>query len=446
MAGGTWKRQNKKQPGVYIDVKSQEKRTVNTGTRGVVAICEPLSWGPENQIMEIEAGEDFMPYIGYETRHEKALFLREIFKGSDRTQGPSKVLLCRPEASGASKASANVDSLTVSARYKGERGNDISFSVTVNPDVEQEFIVQTILDGTIRDAQTVKTIEELKANDWVEWSGTGSLSANVGTSLVNGANGAVDARAYADFLTKLELFSFNILIYDGTDNVVSLAYASFVKRMREEMGKKCQVVMPQVASDSECVISVKNGVLLDDGTHITAQQAVWWVGGAEAGASYNESLVYAQYPRAKDALPRLASAQIDEALSAGQIVFFEEFGSVKVVSDINTLVTMQSEKNEAFCLNQVIRTIDTVANDIYRYFSQNIIGKTQSNATGHDLLKAWIVGYLNEMQANGGIQNFAAEDVSVMAGEAINAVAVAVFMQPVTAIEKIYIDMTLTGI
>ena len=36
MAGGTWTSQNKKQPGVYINVKSSRKQAVNVGDRGVV--------------------------------------------------------------------------------------------------------------------------------------------------------------------------------------------------------------------------------------------------------------------------------------------------------------------------------------------------------------------------------------------------------------------------
>lgn len=53
MAGGTWTSQNKKQPGVYINVKSNTKIPVNVGARGVVAICEPLSWGAEGVLMSI---------------------------------------------------------------------------------------------------------------------------------------------------------------------------------------------------------------------------------------------------------------------------------------------------------------------------------------------------------------------------------------------------------
>ncbi|WP_024348033.1 phage tail sheath family protein [Lacrimispora indolis] len=444
MAGGTWTSQNKKQPGVYINVKSSMAQAVSVGDRGVVAICEPLSWGPEGKIMTINVGDDFIPYIGYDSTNSKALFLREIFKGSGHTRGPVKVMLYRPGAAGAAKATAAIAPLTITAKYNGIRGNDISITVIADPDDEGSFTVQTVVDGAVKHTQTGKTVANLQGNDWVVFSGTGDLTASAGTALAGGADGTVSSAAYSAFLTALEPYTFNILIYDGADNTIQAAYVTFIKRMRDNLGKKCQAVMAGIESDSDAVISVRNGVVLSDGTTLTPQQTTWWVGGAEAGANYSESLVYAQYPDAVNVSPRLTSTEIDEALSKGQIVFFEEFGSVKVVSDINTLTTYTPDKGEAFSLNQVIRTLDTIANDVYKNFSQNYIGKIQNNAAGRDLLKAWIVGYLNEIQANGGIQNFVADDVVVEAGEAINAVVITLAVQPVAAVEKIYITATLT--
>ena len=46
MAGGTWMSQNKVQPGVYINTKSSGNLSASVGEKGVVAIAEPLSWGP----------------------------------------------------------------------------------------------------------------------------------------------------------------------------------------------------------------------------------------------------------------------------------------------------------------------------------------------------------------------------------------------------------------
>lgn len=444
MAGGTWTSQNKKQPGVYINVKSKMSRGVNVGDRGVVAICEPLSWGPEGEIMAINAGDGFTSHIGYDSTNNKALFLREILKGSKYTKGPVKVMLYRPSTTGAAKAKATIELLTVTAKYNGVRGNDISVSLVADPDNEGSFTVQTIVDGAVKDTQTGKTIADLKGNDWIVFSGTGDLAASAGTALSGGEDGTVNSAAYSTFLTALEPHTFNILIYDGSDSTVQAAYVAFIKRMRDNLGKKCQAVMAGVESDSDAVISVRNGVVLSDGITLTPQQTTWWVGGAEAGVNYNESLVYAQYPSAVNVSPRLTSAEIDVALSKGQIVFFEEFGGVKIVSDINTLTSYTSDKSETFSFNQVIRTQDTIANDVYKNFSQNYIGKIPSNAAGRDLLKAWIVGYLNEIQANGGIQNFIADDVVVEAGEMINAVVITLAIQPVAAVEKIYITATLT--
>jgi len=444
MAGGTWTSQNKKQPGVYINVKSSMAQAVSVGDRGVVAICEPLSWGPEGEIITINVGDDFTPFIGYDSTNNKALFLREIFKGSGHTRGPVKIMLYRPGATGAAKAAATIEPLIITAKHNGVRGNDISVSVVADPDNEGSFTVQTIVDGSVKYTQVGKVVADLQDNEWVVFSGTGDLVASAGTALTGGSDGTVNNAAYSTFLTALEPYTFNILIYDGPDSTVQAAYVAFIRRMRDNLGKKCQAVMAGVESDSDAVVSVKNGVILSDGTTLTPQQTTWWVGGAEAGANYSESLVYAQYPGAVNVSPRLTATEVDEALSKGQIVFFEEFGSVKVVSDINTLTTYTPDKGEAFALNQVIRTLDTVANDTYKNFSQNYIGKIQNNAAGHDLLKAWIVGYLNEIQANGGIQNFVADDVVVEAGEAINAVVITLAIQPVAAVEKIYITATLT--
>ena len=74
MAGGTWSSQNKVRPGVYIRFKSTGGLGLTVGERGTVAICEPLSWGPVAQVMEIESGADMTPYTGYDITNAKNCF------------------------------------------------------------------------------------------------------------------------------------------------------------------------------------------------------------------------------------------------------------------------------------------------------------------------------------------------------------------------------------
>ena len=113
MAGGIWTSQDKVQPGVYINTKSQGSVRSNIGGKGTVAIAEPLSWGPAGVIREIIPGGDLRPYIGYDITDKKAVFLREMMKGSDTTAGPSRILLYRPAGTGGAKAKAEIGDLTV---------------------------------------------------------------------------------------------------------------------------------------------------------------------------------------------------------------------------------------------------------------------------------------------------------------------------------------------
>ena len=235
------------------------------------------------------------------------------------------------------------------------------------------------------------------------------------------------------------------MVYDGAEQVVIQAYASFVKRISERVGRKCQAVMAAAEeSNSEWVISAGNGVKLSDGTVLTPQQVTWWLGGAEAGAPYNQSLTYARYPNAVEANPKFTDTEIEEAIQKGKIVFIDTFDTVKVCTDINTLTSFTVDKQSCFAKNRVMRVLNQFCNDVYRQFSLYYIGKTNNNDDGRNLLKGWIVGYLNEMQANGGVQNFVPDDVEVLAGNEIDAVVVNVAIQPVDSIEKIYMTVNVS--
>nr|DAP60649.1 MAG TPA: tail sheath protein [Caudoviricetes sp.] len=446
MAGGTWASQNKVQPGVYINVKSKGNVTANIGDKGIVAIAEPLSWGPTETVQEMLSGDDVKPYIGYDITNPKALFLREMMKGSDVSAGPIKILLYRPKGSGGKKATVTSGALTVTALYEGIRGNDISVIVQEQADQAGIFDVSTVIDGTMVDEQAIKKLDDLKTNTWVTFEGTGTdITETAGATLIGGTDPTISASDYAAFLAAIEPYQFDILVYDGTDNTTMQAIAAFVRRISNTLGQKCQAVMADAHTvNSEWVISVNNGVRLSDGTVLTAQQATWWLGGAEAGASYNQSLTYAQYPDAVEANPKLTDGQITAAIQSGEIVFIDTFGSVKVCTDINTLTSYSVDKGQEFSKNRVMRVLNQFCNDVYKQFSLYYIGKTDNTETGRNLMKGWIVGYLNEIQASNGIQNFVADDVQVRAGSSVDSVLIDVAIQPMDSIEKIYMTVTVS--
>jgi hypothetical protein len=446
MAGGIWTSENKTIPGVYINVKSQPSVTANIGDKGIVAIAKALSWGPVGEVMEITPGTDVTPYIGYDISTEQAQFLREMMKGSDVTSGPMKILLWRAQGAGGVAATATNGGLTATAKYVGVRGNDIAVAVIADPDAEGTFIVETIVGGAVVDNQSVTAISGLVNNAWVNFSGSGALSAAAAKSLSGGVDPTASATDDAAFMTALEAYDFDIVAYDGAAPTVIDAYVAFVKRLNESVGRKCQMVAANItAANTKYAISVQNGVKLADGSELTANQAVWWVAGAEAGAMYYQSLTYAQYPGAISANPKLTDEQAASAVSAGQIAFIDTFGVVKVCSDINTKTTVTPTEGAEFKKNRVMRVVMQLCNDIYEHFSNYFIGKVDNNDPGRNLLRGWIVGYCNEMMANNGIQNFTAEDVTVLPGAEIDAVVININIQPVDAIEKIYVTVTVTA-
>ena len=446
MAGGNWISMNKVLPGVYINTKSSGNLPVSVGTKGVVAICKELSWGVTGKVQTYIPGDDPTAIIGSDLMSTDALFLREMIKGTDSTPAPIKILIYRPAGASGVKATATIGALTVTAKYEGTRGNDITMVVTADPDNVGYYTVVTTIDGSIVDSQYIDDLDNLISNAWVDFTGTGTtITTTAGTALTTGANPTVSASDHAAFMTAIEPFTFDVVAYDGTNATIASAYKAFVERMSDNIGKKCVAVMGGAsAMNSEYVINVINGVKLSDNTLLTANQAVYWLAGAEAAAPYNKSLTYAQYPGAIEANPKKTMAETETAVTSGNIVFIDDFDTVKICTDINTLTSFTPDKGAEYSKNRVMRVLNQLCNDIYKQFSLYYIGKVDNNNEGRSLMKAWIVGYLKEMQANNGIQNFDSEDVEVLQGNSLDSVIINIAIMPIDSVEKIYITVTVS--
>lgn len=441
MAGGTWTSQNKTLPGVYIRFKTSTPLGLTVGDRGVVTICEPMSWGPVGQVTTVTPDMDLSTITGYDITAPQNRFIQEIFKGTNRTSAPTSLLLYRPTGTSSAQATVTEGVLTATALYPGARGNDITIVITELTEPESAFTVSTVVDGAIVDQQTAATADTLAANDWVTFSGTGALTATVGAPLTGGADGTVQSAAYSAYLTAIEPYKFDVMIYDGDDSSVLTALQSFIKRVNEDNGQYCQLVAAEVTNpDTQYIINVNSPATLSDGTELTPQQVCWWVGGAEAGAKYNESLTFASYPGAV-ATAMQTQTQAAAAVQTGEFILFAEDGVVKIWKDIDSLVTFTDEFGKPFRKNRVMRLISTIANDVYKQFSNGFIGVVNNNEEGRGRFKTAIVGYLLEIQDNQGIQNFTSDDVEILPGTDIDAILVNIAIQPVDSVETIYMTV-----
>lgn len=144
-----------------------------------------------------------------------------------------------------------------------------------------------------------------------------------------------------------------------------------------------------------------------------------------------------------DVSPRLTGSQIEEAILSGDLVLAEEFGRVRIETDINTLTSFTPDIGEAFRKNRTMRVCNTLANDIYREFSLNFLGKVNNDEPGRGLLQAAILRYLLEMYAHGALrQRPVGEDVEVLMGNASDSVVINLALWLADSVEKIYMTIT----
>jgi hypothetical protein len=472
MAGGTFTTYNKRRPGAYINVNAPQKSVGSTDTtRGVVFFIggSSLGWGA-NGVIKLNAGSNFKQALGVDLYADTPSVVAA--DGATVTANPSatSTLIALRETLKAAATvlfyntntgnKATYESAELpwkfTAKYPGTVGNAIQVGVTKDPANEAQYIVTTYFGSELVDKQIIKSAEQLTGTAYTDVAVTTAgaegteLLAALTAGLTKPLAGGVSDEPVADtdvMITDMETQAFNVVTAAGmaVDANIHQLLVSTVERLRDAEGQKVVAVIPDGAAkaDYEGVIIVANGVTLDDGTVLTATQAAGYVAGAEAAAAVNESLTYAEYPNAVDVNGRLNNEDTIAALDQGKLLFtLRNNGTVVIEQDINSLHTYSANKSNSLSKNRVLRVLDDIAQNTKDTFETMFIGKVNNDGTGRDLFKANRIEYLNSLTNAGAIQAFDAEDISVQAGNDFDQVIVDLAVQPVDAMEKLYMTVT----
>jgi hypothetical protein len=328
------------------------------------------------------------------------------------------------------------------AKYKGIRGNNLKTVIAVNADDSSKFDVSTYLENTLVDIQTVATAAELVSNDYVDPVKNATLAVTAGTPLAGGSNGeAITGTEYQEFLTKIESFSFNILACLSSVSTVIALFVAFTKRMRDEVGIKFQTVVYRTGADYEGIINLENAIT--DTTAVFPEYSlIYWLAGKEASVAVNQDNTNQIYDGEFTVGVNYSQTALVTGLKAGKLMFHKVGDTIRILNDINSLVTYTDVKNNDFSSNQIIRVLDQVGNDIASMFNKGYIGKIQNNRAGRVSLWNDIVSYLNTLLAISAIDEFEAADITVMQGDAKDAVVVECPITPVSAMKKLYMVVT----
>ncbi len=430
LGGGTFGAQNKVLPGAYINFVSLASASATLSDRGIATMPLELDWGVEDAVFEVTSADfqkNCMKIFGYAYDSEKMKGLRDLFK--------NVTTLYAYRLNGGGEKASNA---FATAKFGGIRGNDFKIIIQKNVDDESMFDVQTVVDSTIVDTQTVSKTSELVANDYVTWKDA-ELAVTASTPLEGGTNGTIDGKAHQAYLDKIEAYSFNVMGVVTTDDTIKSLYVSFCKRLRDEVGAKFQTVIYNKAADYEGVINVKNKVMDES---CTEASLVYWVTGVAAGCAINKSNLNKLYDGEFTVDVDYTQTQLTKAIKDGEFVLHKVGSDIRVLEDVNSLVTTSDTKGDIFKENQTIRVIDQIANDIAVLFNTKYLGAVPNDAAGRISLWTDIVKHHEQMQSIRAIEDFSDKDVTVLQGNTKKAVVVNDAVTVVNSMSKLYMTVT----
>lgn len=429
LGGGTFTTQNKVLPGSYINFVSVTRANATLSDRGYVAMGLELDWGEEEKIITIENGDfqkSCLKIFGYDYTHEKLKGLRDLFLNAT-------TLYVYRLTSGGVKATNTY----ATAKYCGTRGNDLRVVIQANADEETHFDVMVYLDTQkVFEQKNVTAISELAENDWVTWKTEASLAVTAGEKLSTGTNGTVNGASHQKCLDLLESYNFNTLGYAGTDDATKSLYIAYTKRMRDEVGAKFQLVVYKKPADYMGVVNVTSSV-----KDSTESDSIYWVTGALAGCAVNKSLLNKKYDGEFAINAEGTQTELEKAIKAGEFRFHKVGDEIRVLSDINSFVTVTDTEGAVFQENQTIRVCDQFAIAVSNKFNTTYLGKVPNDQDGRIALRSDIISIANQLQELRALEDFADDDVTVEQGNTKKDVDVNVSLTPVIAMSKLYMTV-----
>ena len=430
LGGGSFITQNKVIPGAYINFISKNSSILSMSDRGVASMALELDWGVDDQIFEVtleDLQKDSLKIFGYEYTSDKLKGLRDLFKSV-------KKLYCYKLTTGGVKASNDY----ATAKYCGKRGNDLKIVIKNNVDQSSHYDVMTYLGSELVDTQTVNDKTQLLPNDYVEFKTTtlNLQEQTAGVPLSNGTNGTVNGASHQKYLEKIESYSFNVIGVLSTDDAIKNLYISFVKRLRDDVGSKFQVVMYSKAADYLGVINVKNKVKGDD-----AASLVYWVTGITAACPINKSNLNRKYDGEFEVEAEFTQTQLEQAILGGEFALHKVGDDIRVLNDINSFTTITDDVGDIYKDNQTIRIIDQFASEIQKIFITKYLGIAPNDKDTQISFWADVVKIFQEFRRMRAIEEFNPDDDIIVNRTGKKTIDVLTALTVIGTVEKLYMTV-----
>jgi hypothetical protein len=393
--------------GTYINFTDRERVGVYTkfvakkstdfespDTTGIVAIGLPMDYGEDGKAIEVLATEledgSCVSKIGYTLSDEEILPYRLALVGA------YKAYFFKLNKGG-EKAKATIGDITYTAKYSGTLGNNIKVVIKADTPKAGTYCVMTYFKDAKKETFYVSSGEALLAKEsaWVDFSATSTtptITANDGTLLTGGTNGAIDAdTSYDDFFKAIKYKMYNYIACYGADTTISDKIVEFVNKQITNKGKFVGgVVYDKPLLNDRNIISVDQGLECDDFT-ISLELMPIFVASLRAGCSLGACLDNNDMTTLVGAHTIINpvndddDTEIIEALKQGKFLFsYWNDGTVVVEEDINTYTEYSDEAPADYRRNRLIATMNYIANEAQIRLNKNVVdGKHADDDDGN---------------------------------------------------------------
>jgi hypothetical protein len=317
--------------------------------------------------------------------------------------------------------------LTVRAKYKGTRGNDITITIRNHPTEASVDQLLVYLNGDLREtynyAETDINALAADVNDnsnllhlTVTVSGV-AMTAVTGSALntTAGADGTAVAGDYADGLDALEAEDLNILVVAGiTDSTIVAATRTWISDMNATM-RRIMLVTGGAASETfstattrsaltsadENVVNLGYNMFTDpDGTARSTVQMIGHVAGMIAAAGAKRSITFSRLPEGFDLTVAPTYDEIISAIEGGLIVFTKDARGVRIERGITTFTDDNDADKplEVMSSIQHVRTLHQIENDLTEVTELEWIGQVQNTDKTRDAYVGMLLAYFRTLE------------------------------------------------
>lgn len=208
---------------------------------------------------------------------------------------------------------------------------------------------------------------------------------------------------YTEVQNYLETLKWNYFAFPEIADLDVEKFATWIKQLRDTVGKKVKAVLPNCKGDHEGIINYTNTTNFNGIKTYTAKQYCARMAGLLAGTPLKISATYAPVTELVDC-DHLTKAELDTAVDAGKLVLTNDGDKVKVVRAVNSFTTTIDGKGKSFKKIKLVDMMDQITDDITSTVNDNYIGKVPNDYDHKVLLISAIEGYFEQLELDGLLQ------------------------------------------